>query len=157
MIPPELCALALSLLGVPAGPVLAVGADAAAWRRALRDAGRLVADDTGPAAGAIVTFVGERTDAGVRRGRLAAVRARLAAGAPLVLVDHNRPRQWWRRPLAALALLRRGLPPSRAAYPAARELEAAGFRVVTLRLATGERRQVVRAVRGVGPGPVARA
>jgi hypothetical protein len=110
-------------------------------------AGLRVADLGEPAAAALVSFVGARTPAEIRRRTLDAVRGRLVDEAPLVLVDHNQPRQWWRRPLAALLLLGRGLPPARGRYPAARELDAAGFRVESLRLAAGERLQLVLARR----------
>ncbi|HWP65014.1 MAG TPA: hypothetical protein VNO26_03765 [Candidatus Limnocylindria bacterium] len=138
---------ALALLGTPDGPVV-VAEPGAWWTARLRVAGLRPADlaDARAAAG-LVSFLGARTPAPLRRRTLEAVRERLAAGAPLVLVDHNRPRQWWRRPLAALLLVARGLPPSRARHPAARELDGAGFRVERLRLAEGERVQVVLARR----------
>lgn len=78
-----------------------------------------------------------------------------AAGAPgtvLVVVDHNRPRS------AAAALLALIAPPwlqswstarrwRRLAQPTAREVQSAGFRVDRLRLAAGERVQIVVASR----------
>lgn len=138
---------ALSLLGQVDGPVL-VAEPGAWWGARLRVAGLRTADlAERAAAAALVSFVGARTSPELRRRTLDALRDRLAAGAPLVLVDHNQPRQWWRRPLAALRLLARGMAPSRARYPAARELDGAGFRVESLRLADGERVQVVLARR----------
>jgi hypothetical protein len=139
-------ALGLALLDATAAPVAVVGRGAGPWVAALRAAGRPVAE-TGPAGAAVVTFVGERAAAAVRTSRLAAVRARLAPGAPVLLVDHAQPRPWWRRPGTVVRLLARGLPPSRGRYLAARELDAAGFRVERLRLAAGERVQLVLARR----------
>jgi len=60
-----------------------------------------------------------------------------------VLVDHNQPRVLWRRGLGILALAAARCAPSRARYPAARELAALGFAVERLRLACGERVQLV--------------
>lgn len=138
---------ALALLGPVGGPVV-VAEPGGWWAARLRVAGLRVAELGEPvAAAALVSFHGARTPAELRRRTLDAVRARLSPDAPLVLVDHNQPRQWWRRPLAALVLVARGLPPSRGRYPAARELDAAGFRVERLELAAGERVQVVRARR----------
>jgi len=137
---------ALALLGPVAGPVV-VAAPGAWWAARVRLAGWRVADLGEPAAAALVTFVGARTAPEMRRRTLEAVRVRLSPDAPLVLIDHNQPRQWWRRPLAALLLAVRGFAPSRARYPAARELDAAGFRIERLDLAAGERLQVVLARR----------
>jgi hypothetical protein len=137
----------LALLGPLAGAVV-VAEPAAWWAARLRVAGLRIADLTeAVAVAALVSFIGADTPAELRRRTLDAVRSRLPDGAPLVLIDHNRPRQWWRRPLAALFLVVRGLPPSRARYPAARELDAAGFQVERLVLAAGERVQVVLARR----------
>lgn len=137
---------ALALLGPVTGPVV-VAEPGRWWAARLRVAGLRVAELGEPAAAALVSFAGARTSAELRRRTLEAVRGRLPADAPLVLVDHNQPRQWWRRPLGALLLVARGLPPSRGRYPAARELDAAGFCVERLELAAGERVQVVRAQR----------
>jgi hypothetical protein len=134
---------ALKLLGPLDGPVV-VAEPGAWWAARIRLAGLRTADLVEPkAAAALVSFVGARTSPEMRRRTLDALRARLPAGAPLVLVDHNQPRQWWRRAFAALLLVGRGLPPSRGRYPAARELDGAGFQVESLRLADGERVQVV--------------
>jgi hypothetical protein len=138
---------ALALLG-PVGGAVVVAEPHGWWAARLRVAGLRVAELSEPvAAAALVSFVGARTPAELRRRTLAAVRVRLSPGAPLVLIDHNQPRQWWRRPIAALLLVARGLPPVRGRYPAARELDAAGFRVECLRLAAGERVQIVLARR----------
>jgi hypothetical protein len=138
---------ALALLGPLDGPVV-VAEPGAWWAARVRVAGLRTADLVEPTAAAgLVSFVGARTPPALRVRTLDALRVRLPVGAPLVLVDHNQPRQWWRRPLAWLLLAVRGLPPSRARYPAARELDASGFRVEQLRLADGERVQVVLARR----------
>lgn len=142
----RLAAPCRALLGAVPGPVLVVGPDGPAWSEALRGLGLAVVEE-GAAAAGVVVLLGERGDATARARMLATVAARLAAGAPVVLVDHNRPRAPWRRPAAWLALLARGLPPRRARHPAARELAAAGFTVECLRLAAGERVQLVRALR----------
>ena len=122
-----------------------------AWRRDVED---LVARELGPSAARAVTvsFVGQPASADARRSALAdAVRA-LAADETLVVVDHNRPRSH----LAALAALVRapwipGIAPAarwrRQGHWTARELQDAGFRVERLRLAAGERVQVVFARR----------
>ena len=137
----------VALLEDAAGPVLVVGRDAGRWQAVLRASGRPVAGPTDAATAALVTFTGERGDPDVRRRRLAQVRARLDPGAPLLLIDHNQPRQWWRRPVAAALLAVRGLPPARGRYPVARELDAAGFCVRRLALEAGERVQLVLARR----------
>jgi len=134
-----------ALLGAVPGPVLVVGPESRAWSEALHGVGLAVGAD-GAAAG-VVVLLGERGDAPARARMLAAVAERLSPGAPVVLVDHNQPRAPWRRPAAWLALLARGLPPSRARYPAARELGGGGFTVDSLRLAARERVQLVRAHR----------
>src|SRR5207253_1017999 len=87
----------------------------------------------------------------VTSAMLAALRNRLPAGAPLVLLDHSQPRALWRRAVGILVLAARGLAPSRARYPAARELAAIGFAVERLRLACGERVQMVVARRRPPP------
>jgi len=101
----------------------------------------------GRPAGAIVVFVGAPAEPAGRQALLARLRAELSPAAPLVLVDHTQPRRWWARALAALRLAAGCLPPARARYPAARELVALGFTVECLRLARGERLQLVRARR----------
>jgi len=103
-------------------------------------------EDPGRGAGAaVVSFLGAAIGPGERQAMLAALRARLAPGAPLLLVDHNQPRRWLPRALATAFLLARGLRPGRARYPVARETQALGFVVERLRLAAGERVQLVLA------------
>ena len=65
----------------------------------------------------------------------------------LLRSDHNQPRVLWRRGLGIVVLAAARFPPSRARYPAARELAALGFAVERLRLACGERVQLVLARR----------
>ncbi|MBI3769390.1 MAG: hypothetical protein HY271_13005 [Deltaproteobacteria bacterium] len=99
-----------------------------------------------------VSFLGDAS-APRRRGALLGEIARvLAPGATVVAVDHNRPR----RRLAALTAVagpprpRSWLPAAawrRLAYPTAREIHAAGFTIEHLRLAAGERVQIVVARR----------
>lgn len=140
-------ARAVSLLGRAAGTALVLGPRPDAWEAALRSAGWAVAADGEGAAAALVSFVGERENETLRLGRLAAARARLGVDAPLVLVDHNQPRPRWRRVVGWLALALHGLSPGRGRTAAARQLDAAGFRVECLRLAAGERVQLVLARR----------
>ena len=143
----DLRAYAVSLLGRARGSALVLGRDASAWQPALAAAGWSAPVDGSPVAAVVVTFVGEPAHAAARLERLAAAGARLAMGAPLLLVDHNQPRQWWRRVLAWIALGLRGLPPGRGRVLVARQLDGAGFRVECLRLAAGERLQLVVARR----------
>jgi hypothetical protein len=134
----RLAARCVELLGPVEGPVdlAAAGALAAALAARVR-----VARDGAAAAAAVCDFrdVLERD----RLAGLAAVAARLPAGAPLVVVDHNQPRDWWRRGVGAALLVARGLPPARARHPVAREVQAEGFAVERLCLADGERIQLV--------------
>jgi len=138
----RLAATCLALLGpvpgplevsVPCAPRLAA---ALAARAARARAGE-------EPAGAVVAFLGMAARPAERQATLRALRRRMPAGAPLVLLDHNRPRRWWRRGMAFLALAAAGLRPARARYPVARELAALGFAVERLRLACGERVQLV--------------
>jgi hypothetical protein len=138
---------AVSLLGRADGSALVLGRNASAWRHALAAVGWHRPADAAPVAAVVVVFLGERADTAARLERLAAAGARLRPGAPLLLVDHNQPRSWWRRVLGWVALAARGLTPARARVLAARQLDAAGFRVECLRLAAGERVQLVLARR----------
>jgi hypothetical protein len=141
-----LAARCLGLLGPPPGPLLIAGRRTARLRAAL-PRGTVFAGGQDRAVAAIVSFLGARDGPAGRQSQLAALRARLAPGAPVLLVDHNQPRAWWRRAIATVALAVRGLPPARARYPAARELAVLGLRVERLRLACGERVQLVVARR----------
>jgi len=136
----RLAAHAVRLLGPVEGPV----AVAAPRRLAAARDGEV------PAA-AVVAFLGSPPRPAERQALLAALRNRLPAGAPLVLLDHSQPRALWRRAVGILVLAARGLAPSRARYPAARELAAIGFAVERLRLACGERVQMVVARRRPPP------
>jgi hypothetical protein len=95
------------------------------------------------AGAAIVSFVGAVADPVARRTLLERLRHALPAGAPVVVADHNQPRRVVARVVGCIVLLLRGLPPVRARYPTARELAALGFVVERLRLADGERVQLV--------------
>jgi hypothetical protein len=141
-----LAARCLALLGPLDGRIAVVGPRAARVTAALPPGTPLAGGDEPPAA-AIVTFLGARDGPTSRQASLASLRSRLAHGAPMVLVDHNQPRAWWRRVLGVVALAIRGFGPARARYPAARELAALGLDVERLRLACGERVQLVVARR----------
>lgn len=141
----RLAARCVALLGPVAGPVVIVAPRAPGLAAALARRVRVAAAET-PGAAVVVLL---RTPArpAERQALLAGLRRRLAPGAPLVLVDHSQPCGRWRRLAARLALARTGLVPARARYPAARELAALGFAVERLRLACGERVQLVAARR----------
>jgi hypothetical protein len=102
-----------------------------------------VAGDEGSVEGAVVSFLGQGADPAARRETLAALRARLGPAGRLVVVDHNQPRRWLPRVIALPWLWRHRLAPERARYPTAREIAANGFMVEALRLAAGERVQLV--------------
>lgn len=141
----RLAADCLGLLGAPPATVTVTAPHDRALAEALAARGaRLTSAE--PRA-AIVSFRGGRADPAVRQACLATLRARLPAGAPLVLVDHNQPRTLGRRLAGMLCLAWAGLGPARARYPAARELAALAWRVERLRLACGERVQLVLARR----------
>lgn len=114
---------------------------------------RRVAEDPACVAGvsldvAIAWFVMARISPAARLHLLEGLRQALRVGGTLVVVDHNRPRTWWRRLENAGWCLLRGIDPvGRPAYPVAREVQAADFADVSLQFALGERLQVVRAVR----------
>ena len=140
----RLAARCVELLGVVEGPIAVV----APSRVAEGVSARLrVASGNGAVGGAICVFLGERVESGARGATLDALAARLASGAPLVVVDHNQPRAWWRRALAIVLLALRGFGTSRARHPVAREVQERGFTVERLRLASGERTQLVLARR----------
>jgi len=106
----------------------------------------------GSVASLTLWLLGERGDAAMRAALFAEAARVCAPDGVLVAVDHNRPR----RPAAALlAFVAPPQPPGatpgsrwrRLAYPTAREAQAAGFTVERLRLAAGERVQIVWARR----------
>ena len=146
MRPARLAARALALLGPVTGPVAVVAPRAGRLAAALAAQTACASDSAPPAAG-IVSFLGAPAHPADRQAALRLLARRLPAGAPLVLVDHNQPRVLWRRGLGILALAVARCAPSRARYPAARELAALGFAVERLRLACGERVQLVLARR----------
>jgi len=145
--PARLAARVRELLGAIPGPVVIACPKAARLGSALAARVRRAGDGE-VAAGAVVVFLGAAARPDERQAALRELGRRLAPGAPLVLVDHNQPRARWRRALGVLDLAAHGLGPARARYPAARELAALGFAVERLRLASGERVQLVVARRG---------
>jgi hypothetical protein len=144
--PPRLAARAVELLGRAEGPVAIACPRAPRLAAALAARLRPAGDGDRPAA-AVIAFVGAASGPAERQRLLRALHTRLPPGAPVVLVDHSQPRAWWRRVPAVVLLLLRRLSPRRARYPAARELAALGFAVEALRLAAGERMQLVLARR----------
>jgi hypothetical protein len=97
---------------------------------------------------AVVWLVATRMPNAGRRLMLAELHRTLRIGGTLVVVDHNRPRSRWGRLRNFLWCILHGVgPSSRPAYPVAQEVQAAGFAAVSLRLAYGERIQIVRAAR----------
>ena len=144
MTPARLAARCVELLGDVQGPIAVVASPE--LTKALA-AHVHVAPEGGPAAGAVCSFLRERAHPHARGLRLNALAARLPAGAPIVVVDHNRPRRLAARFANDVTLLARGMAPSRAAYPTARELHQHRFAVRCLRLAAHERIQLVAADR----------
>jgi SAM-dependent methyltransferase len=96
--------------------------------------------------GTVVLWLAETSPApAMRQAALAEARRVLRAGGTLVVVDHNRPRTCWRRVRNAVWCAARGIDPvRRPAYPVAREVMAAGFDDVALRLGCAEKIQLVR-------------
>ncbi|MCW5892200.1 MAG: hypothetical protein KIT14_16890 [bacterium] len=139
----RLAADCLRLLGASPATVAVTGDHDRALIAALGACGAAAPPDG--AAAAVVSFRGAPADPAVRQACLAAVRRRLPPGAPLLLVDHNQPRTLGRRLVGVAQLAVVGLGAARARYPAARELAALGFAVERLRLACGERVQLVLA------------
>lgn len=133
----------LRLLGAPPAAVLVAAARDPALAAALRAGGAEA--PPGAATAAVVSFRGARADPVSRQVCLATLRGQLPPGAPLVLVDHNQPRTLGPRLLGVVRLAVSGMGAGRARYPAARELAALGLDVECLRLACGERVQLVRA------------
>ena len=139
-----LASRSLELLGPIEGRVAVLGARP----RRLASALGACVPLAGPgetASAAVITFLGASAVPAERQAVLASLGGQLDGGAPVVLVDHNQPRSWWRRALGVATLALRGLAPARARYPAARELAALGLEVERLRLARGERVQLVAA------------
>ena len=97
-----------------------------------------------------LSFLGSSATIVERQTALAAAQATLAPDGVLIVIDHNRPRQR----VAALAAPARSprVPGAtlaarwrRLSYLVARETRDAGFKITALRLAAGERVQVVLA------------
>jgi len=101
----------------------------------------------GAVAGAVYVLLGTRIDEPARAAAWDALAARLASGAPVVVVDHNQPRKLARRALGLLVLAAQGLPPERARHPVAQEVNGHGFTIERLCLEDGERVQIVLARR----------
>ncbi|HEY2386697.1 MAG TPA: hypothetical protein VGK30_07025 [Candidatus Binatia bacterium] len=152
-----------TLLGSPpAAPAveLTVERDAIALRAGAAGATRIPLDAAplvlpladGSVAALTLWLLGEHGVAATRAALLAEAARVCAPDGILVAVDHNRPR---RRGAALLALATAPHPPGatpasrwrRLAHPTAREIHAAGFTIERLRLAAGERVQVVWARR----------
>jgi len=142
----RLAAHCLELLGPLSGPLAVRAPSAPGLRAALAAQARLARDGERPEA-AVVVFLGRPARPAERQEVLRATQTALPPGAPLLLVDHNQPRAPWRRVAATVRLVAAGLGPARARYPAARELAALGLAVERLRLACGERVQLVEARR----------
>jgi hypothetical protein len=145
----RLAARCLELLGPVGGPVVVVAPADSRLAAAVRRGVRAARDGERPV-GAVVVFLGAPARPAERQSALRTLARALFPGAPLVLVDHNQPRTWWRRAVGRPRLLLARLGAARARYPAARELAAIGFTVERLRLACGERVQLVVA-RVAGP------
>ena len=99
----------------------------------------------------VFTLVGHAPPAAERVRVLGRLGDALAPRGTLVAVDHNRPRGRWQALGAFLGAPRVPGGPTtrwrRLAYPTAREVQQAGFRVDRLLLAAGERVQIVIASR----------
>ena len=112
---------------------------------------------TGRWRSAVLSMVGHAPAANDRAALLTELGRVLAAGASLVVVDHNRPRRWSAAVAAVVgAPWVPGCSPAarwrRLAYPTAREIQAAGFAVQWLRFAAGERLQIILARREAPEG-----
>jgi hypothetical protein len=103
---------------------------------------------TTPLEAAVVWFALASPSSAVRRRLLVRLGDALRTDGTVLVVDHNTPRTWGRWLGNVGWCLRHGVEPiRRPAYPVARELQAAGFRDVSLRFAFGERLQIVGGVR----------
>jgi hypothetical protein len=142
--PARLAARCVELLGRIEGPVAVTAPPPVVDALAARVP---VAGTDGVVAGAVSVLLGTRVDPTARAATWEALAARLAAGAPLVVVDHNQPRSLWRRVAGVVALGARGLGPGRARHPVAREIRDHGFTIERLQLGDGERVQLVLARR----------
>jgi energy-converting hydrogenase Eha subunit E len=142
----RLAARARTLLGPVHGPVAIVMPHAPRLADALATT-LSPAEGATAAAAAVVAFLGDGAGPAERQTLLRSLATRLPVGAPLVLLDHNQPRAWWRRAVGTVRLAAGGFRPARARYPAARELAVLGFGVEQLRLECGERVQLVLARR----------
>jgi SAM-dependent methyltransferase len=96
---------------------------------------------------AVVWLLGVRGTGG-RRLLLEEIHRALCPGGELIVIDHNRPRRKSARLVNVVWCIVAGVHPwVRPAYPVAREIQAHGFDVISLRLACAERVQIVRARR----------
>lgn len=146
MTPARLAAQALALVPPDARPIAVVSPGLPALCAALAASAAVAGDGDAPRA-AVVAFLGAPARPAERQSVLRALERWLPTGAPLVVVDHNQPRTWWRRAIGVLRLACRGLGAGRARYPAAREVAALGFHVERLCLTAGEGIQLVVARR----------
>lgn len=142
----KLAARTLALLGSHEGPIIVEAPRAKRLANALAATSTIASSEDTPAA-AVIAFLGAPASPPERQAMLCRLRDRLPAGAPIVLVDHNQPRTPWERALALPSLLLDGVTPARARYPAAQELATQGFAIRCLRLADGERIQLISAIR----------
>jgi hypothetical protein len=140
----RLAARCVELLGPVEGPVAVVAPPPLVEALAARVP---IANGDQAATGAVCVFLDGPIDPSLRVATLDALAGRLPATAPLVVVDHNQPRQVLRRMVAAVSLALHGQGPARARYPVAREVQDRGFMVERLCFDPGERVQLVLARR----------
>ena len=142
----RLAARALELLGPHEGPIILEAPCAKRLAGAIAATSAIARSEDIPAA-AVIAFLGTSASPSERQATIGRLRDRLPAGAPVVVIDHNQPRTPWQRALSLPSLLVSGLTPARARYPVAQELATHGFAIRSLRLANGERFQLVSAIR----------